>query len=231
MQRQLGYTTPRSPPEVNAKTFHASVTSCIGLSPGEITFCVLARRRSMGLVAPRGGMAGGPSRACNTRLVEELGGKRASYEPVHHVPGRLRLQTNRLKGSRRGFSDIRAAAASIEGVVEASANAATGSLIIRYDRKCLNPQDVWQSLCDRHIVWGPSPISDRERVTRTTLQPPSASSPAGRLIETVTGILVQKLTERSALAVVGAFIYPSSAYLPFWQGSVYWPSSGRARIR
>jgi hypothetical protein len=124
----------------------------------------------------------------------------------HHVPGRLRLKTPRLQGRRRACDETRAIAAAIEGVIEASANPITGSLIIYYDRKRLTPERLWRALSEHRIVWGVSPIADGVPVARAKLQPPADPSPAGQLFETVTGMIIDKLAQRSAAILLSALI-------------------------
>lgn len=135
---------------------------------------------------------------------------------VHHVPGRLRLQTDRLKVSRRGCEDAVAIAGKIIGVTGASANFATGSLVIHYDQDRVTPHALWRALCDGQIVWGLTPISDDATVTRAliedvlptraTFQTLRDDGPARHVFETVAGAAIDKLMSRSAAAIIGALI-------------------------
>jgi Heavy metal associated domain 2 len=124
---------------------------------------------------------------------------------IHHVPGRLRLQTSRLKGDRRAAELALGKAIAITGVSEARVSAVTGSLLITYDKQKLTPAVLWQSLCKSGIVSGPSPIEERVPVTRAWIGPPNAASDTG-LGGLVAGIIVERLLERSAVALVGALI-------------------------
>jgi hypothetical protein len=125
---------------------------------------------------------------------------------VHHVPGRLRLRLPRLQGWRGACNDARVSAAAIEGVIEACANPVTGSLTIHYDQRRQTPGCLRRSLCDRDIVWCLSPITEGELDARAELQPPGDTSPGHRLLETVGGMVIDKLIERSAAFLVAALI-------------------------
>jgi hypothetical protein len=124
---------------------------------------------------------------------------------IHHVPGRLRLQTPRLKGNRQAAKAALNKAIAITGVLEARVSTVTGSLLITYDKRELTPAVLWQSLCKSGIVSGPSPIEEGVAVTRAWIGPSNAASDKG-LGGLVAGIIIERLLERSAVALVGALI-------------------------
>jgi hypothetical protein len=124
---------------------------------------------------------------------------------IHHVPGRLRLQTPQLKGNRRAAESALDKAVAITGVLEARVSAVTGSLLITYDNRELTPAALWQSLCKSEIVSGPSPIDESVPVTRAWIGSPNAASEKG-LGGLVAGIIVERLLERSAVVLVGALM-------------------------
>jgi hypothetical protein len=89
-------------------------------------------------------------------------------------------------------------------VVEASVSPVTGSLVIAYDRQALTPAVLWRSLCERGLAEGPLPIREGV-VTRAEIDPLSGA--AGKsLVELVAGIILRRLLEWSAAALVGALI-------------------------
>ena len=124
---------------------------------------------------------------------------------IHHVPGRLRLQTPRLKGNRQAAEAALDKAIAITGILEARVSAVTGSLLITYDKRKLTSGVLWQSLCKSGIVSGPSPIEEAAPVTRAWIGPPNAVSEQG-LSGLLAGIIAERLLERSAVALVGALI-------------------------
>ncbi|MBV9521764.1 MAG: hypothetical protein JO010_03160 [Alphaproteobacteria bacterium] len=93
----------------------------------------------------------------------------------------------------------------IPGVTQALGNPVTGSLIISYDRRRVSPAILWEALCGLDLASGPMPIRDGAAVTRMELH--ARGGGAGRgLIDLVAGHIVEKLVERSAVALLGALI-------------------------
>jgi Heavy metal associated domain 2 len=122
---------------------------------------------------------------------------------IHHVPGRLRLQMSRLKSNHSLAEATRRNVSIIADILDARVSTVTGSLIITYDKQRLTPAALWQSLCDRGIVWGPLPIRDDVPVTRVRIESPVAADDMG-LDKLVIRLVVERLLERSAIALVGA---------------------------
>lgn len=124
---------------------------------------------------------------------------------VHHVPGRLRLQTMRLKGNQKAAREACDAAVAIAGVLEARGNPATGSLIIHYDRRTLAPATLWQLLCERGLAHASLPL-DGVAATRAEIRAAPRGDAASRLFEAVAGIVIDKLLERSAFVLMGSLV-------------------------
>jgi hypothetical protein len=124
---------------------------------------------------------------------------------IHHVPGRLRLQTPQVKGNGPVAEAARDAANAIPGVSEARVSAVTGSLVITYDQRELTPATLWQALCERGLASGPLLIQEGVPVTRARIGVPKGA--AGKSwVELLAGIILDRLLERSAVALLGALI-------------------------
>lgn len=123
---------------------------------------------------------------------------------IHHVPGRLRLQTPQLQGNRLVAEAACDAAIAIPGVLEARVSPVTGSLIIAYNPQELTPAELWQSLCIRGLAAGPPPIREGA-VTRVQIDP-LAGAAGKSVVELVAGVILNRLLERSAAALVGVLI-------------------------
>ncbi|MBV8089197.1 MAG: hypothetical protein JO139_06415 [Alphaproteobacteria bacterium] len=122
---------------------------------------------------------------------------------IHHVPGRLRLQISGLK-SNPSLSEVTLNNVSdITGVLDARVSIVTGSVVVTYDKQRLTPAALWQSLCDRGVVCGPLPIRDNVAVTRVRIESPVAADDMG-LVKLVIRLIVERLVERSAMALIGA---------------------------
>jgi hypothetical protein len=125
---------------------------------------------------------------------------------IHHVPGRLRLWIPQFKGDRRRVQVACDTADAITGVAAVSANPVTGSLTITYDRRCLEPADLWRALCDRNVVTGSLPILADACVTRAEIRMVPDADIGSDIVETIVGALVDRLIARSVVALVGSLI-------------------------
>ena len=124
---------------------------------------------------------------------------------IHHVPGRLRLQTQQLRDTRAAQA-ARDAALRIAGVTEARANPITGSLIILYDRRRLAPSALWQALCGLGIARGPLPFRTDSPVARAGIGATDAGTAHQGLIGAAIQVLAKALVEHSAAMLLGALI-------------------------
>jgi hypothetical protein len=68
---------------------------------------------------------------------------------AHHVPGRLRVRISRLKRDMAAAQALRTELLQVEGVSSVSARTATGSIVIHYDDRRLDPGVLWDVLEDR----------------------------------------------------------------------------------
>jgi hypothetical protein len=123
---------------------------------------------------------------------------------IHHVPGRLRLQTPQLKGNRLVAEAACDDVITIPGVLAVRVSSVTGSLVIAYDQQELTPAVLWESLCERGLAAGPLPIREGA-ITRAQIDP-LAGAAGKSLLELVAAIILNRLLERSAAALVGALI-------------------------
>jgi hypothetical protein len=124
---------------------------------------------------------------------------------LHHVPGRLRVQTAQLQGSEAARIAC-GTVTTLDGVAEARVNATTGSLLILYDRQRLRPSSLWDALSECGLVAGDLPIADVNGVTRLTRTDAQRRPVRNELVDTVAGIAAEKLFERVAMALIGALI-------------------------
>jgi hypothetical protein len=123
---------------------------------------------------------------------------------VHHIPGRLRVKSPRLKRNEAEAARARALLAGLEGVMAAEVNTVTGSLLIGYDPLRSNADRLVRVLAEHGIVRDVSPpmpsAEPPDRISRV------AEDATGALGKLVVGMLVEKLVERSALALVAAVL-------------------------
>jgi copper chaperone CopZ len=114
-------------------------------------------------------------------------------EYIHHVAGRVRLKMPQMRKDPRRAQEIQSAACRISGVTSVDANIVTGSLLVRYDKHQVDVATIMRSMAEMGLLSAPVR-------SRAPQQRPEASP----LTDKVVGVLVEKLIERSAIALVGA---------------------------
>jgi hypothetical protein len=124
---------------------------------------------------------------------------------LHHVPGRLRLRLAALKGEGPAAARACAMAQAIPGIIDARANGATGSLVIRYAPQNLAPDELWAALRENGLVSGPSPIGNGAGLTLAEPAPP-ASSGAEQFPEILARAVLDRLAQHLASALVSALV-------------------------
>ena len=114
-----------------------------------------------------------------------------NIEIAHHLPGRVRLRSPSLKGALRAGEEARRYLAQIEGVTSVTVNPCAGSLLLRYDPAVLPPEKVIEVLS----AHGYFPAAAEE-----------GAGPrwANQLASAVTNWVIEALTERLVLALIGA---------------------------
>jgi Heavy metal associated domain 2 len=112
---------------------------------------------------------------------------------VHHVPGRLRLRSARLKGNARAGEEAQLHLAQLTGVTSAKANACTGSLLVEYDPAVIPPGRVIDVLGTHGYI---SAAAEAETQSGPALTDQLATS--------VRDGVINVLAERLAVAMIGA---------------------------
>src|SRR5919197_5946002 len=100
---------------------------------------------------------------------------------IHHVPGRLRIRNLRIKGNAGHAARYCDVVRCLPGVFAARASAVTGSVVIEYDVD----------------------ITDRAQLLRLLeAKRTGALARRAKLVEKLGEVLVQRLLERSATALI-----------------------------
>lgn len=119
---------------------------------------------------------------------------------IHHVPGRLRIRTPRLKRDAVHAEAAEAFALTIEGVTAARANCVTGSITVGYQRDVVSAETILDALALRGYY-------QPESVQHADHQLPAMASRAGDVLgKALFGMALEKAVERSALALIGAIL-------------------------
>jgi hypothetical protein len=119
---------------------------------------------------------------------------------IHHVPGRLRIRTPRIKRDAMRAEAAEAFALTIEGVTAARANSVTGSITLGYQRDIVSAQTILNALALRGYY-------QPELVQHADHQLPHMAARAGDVLgKALFGMVVEKVVERSAFALLGAIL-------------------------
>lgn len=115
---------------------------------------------------------------------------------IHHVPGRLRINTPTLKKNESRARQLKLHLEGMNGVLYAETSIITGSVVIKYDTYVVSSTLILDSLYGLGYIQNTA-----------TLAGPAHGAPA---MQKVADIFVQKLVEtaleRSAVALVAALI-------------------------
>jgi Heavy metal associated domain 2 len=125
---------------------------------------------------------------------------------VHHVPGRLRVRSRCLKGDRVAGLAVCAALRLIEGVTEAVTNPATGSVTVRYEHRRMAVGTIWQVLHREGVVASPYPTIVEGKQPGTVGTGGDGPTALEKLADTLLGVVVEKIVERSTLALFAALV-------------------------
>jgi len=115
---------------------------------------------------------------------------------IHHVPGRLRVKSPRLKRNAREAEQTRGYMAQLHGVHTTEVNTVTGSLLIKYDTDLVEGHTLINSLRNLgHLL----PHHGHE----AHYQGPGIGQ---KVSDTVVNKLLETVIERSATALIAAML-------------------------
>lgn len=115
---------------------------------------------------------------------------------IHHVPGRLRIRTPRLKRDALHAEAAEAFVLTIEGVTAARANSMTGSITVSYQRDEVSAESILNALAQRGYY-------QPELVQHADQQLPHMAARAGDVLGKA---LFGMVLEKSALVLIGAML-------------------------
>ncbi len=121
---------------------------------------------------------------------------------VHHIPGRLRVRTERLRNNEQAAAQLRSRLARLSGVQCAEVNLLTGSALIYYDANAARLSDVLSVLRDL----GPLDESVLSTGMSRPIDPELPRTIGKTVVKTVGSYLLQAAVERSVVALVAALV-------------------------
>ena len=115
---------------------------------------------------------------------------------IHHVPGRLRVNTPVLKRNEFRAGQLKSYLERMHGVLRADASIVTGSVVIKYDTFLVSADVILNSLRDLGYI-------QHLHVSEQAGQAPSQMQ---KVVDIFTVKLVETALEKSAVALVAALI-------------------------
>jgi hypothetical protein len=120
---------------------------------------------------------------------------------VHHIPGRLRVKSALLKRNEPRAVAVRALLGGMQGVVGCEVKTLTGSVVVCYEPAVVGAHTIMSVLEAEGFIAGQAARVDEHATVRSR-----AGTIAGRVGKAAAGVLVEKLVERSAVALIGAIL-------------------------
>ncbi|MEW5744573.1 MAG: HMA2 domain-containing protein [Nitrospirota bacterium] len=115
---------------------------------------------------------------------------------IHNVPGRLRLKSPAFKRNRNVIDELKKALSTISGIGTVDVNPTTGSLLINYNPKAVQHQEII-GLLQRKGYFDSAKAATNDQYIH------SAVTRAGNLVTRVVfGSVVEKTFEGSALSLL-----------------------------
>ncbi|SOD40583.1 HMA2 domain-containing protein [Nitrosovibrio sp. Nv4] len=119
---------------------------------------------------------------------------------IHHVPGRLRVNTPALKKNEARARQLKFYLEGMHGVLQAETSIVTGSVVIKYDTCLISSTTILNSLCDHGY------IQDIQAAHAAVNQFTHHLHPVQKVADAFVAKLVETAVERSAIALVSALI-------------------------
>jgi hypothetical protein len=122
---------------------------------------------------------------------------------IHHVPGRLRIKTLRLKRNEVLASSVCKLLAGTPGVLDCEVKTVTGSVIISYDGSQTDRERLLWLLKSHDVITEIVKIDEGGKAGPVSKTASAVIEGAGKA---AFGFLVEKAVERSAVALIGAIL-------------------------
>jgi hypothetical protein len=123
---------------------------------------------------------------------------------IHHVPGRLRVRSAQIKGNPHRAAAVQRTLLQTAGLLSAEVSTTTGSVVIHYDPHRVDSDTLLGALKDAGCA---APDANLNASTgRMESTAANELYPWGLIGKAVAGVVLEKLVEHSATALIGAII-------------------------
>lgn len=119
---------------------------------------------------------------------------------IHHVPGRLRIRTRKLKRDAGRAKAAEQLLQSIDGIISVRANEITGSITLTYERDTVSSEAILSTLA-AHGYYEPGAVRHADGQSHDM-----AARTGDTLGKVLFGFVVKEAVERSAVALIGALL-------------------------
>lgn len=119
---------------------------------------------------------------------------------IHDIPGRLRIKTPLLKNNPNAEIDIRKALSTLEGIGVVETNLITGSILIHYNTKKLQKQDIVRVLTNKGY-FDPSKAITNDEYIKSTVEKTGKF-----VVKSFVGSVIDSSLEETPLRFIAALI-------------------------
>lgn len=123
---------------------------------------------------------------------------------VHYVAGRLRLKFAKLKNQQELARTLEQTICCLDGITLVQTNTITGSLLVHYDVRGKDEQALLCAIEQVNRQYGLTSASWFQAAN--AVPGPLRTSHENEMVGALIGLVIEKVLERSALALVGALL-------------------------
>lgn len=119
---------------------------------------------------------------------------------IHDIPGRLRIKTPLLKNNPKAEIEIRKALSTLEGIGVVETNLTTGSILIHYNTKKINKNDILRILTNKGYFDPTRAVTNDEYIKKTV------EKTGNLVVKSLVGSIIDSSLENTPLRYITAII-------------------------
>ncbi|MCX8033760.1 MAG: hypothetical protein N3A00_00400 [Thermodesulfovibrio sp.] len=119
---------------------------------------------------------------------------------IHDIPGRLRIKSPLLKNNQKAEWELRKALSTLEGIGVVETNLITGSILINYNFKRINKNDIIRLLTNRGYFDPAKAVTNDEYIKKTF------EKTGNFVVKSLVGTVVDSSLENTPLRFISVLI-------------------------
>lgn len=119
---------------------------------------------------------------------------------IHDIPGRLRVKSPLLKNNTNAEFELRKALSTLEGLGVVETNLITGSILIHYNAKKLNKNDILRLLINRGYFDPSKAVTNDEYIKKTV------EKTGNFVVKSFVGTVIDSSLENTPLRFITAIL-------------------------